>query len=1180
YYWDSQTGDFALKLHGGRIDADAWFENWYLKNIKPEDIKAVKEGYVSKLTKLMKHPQRGERTTEELYGEIVKLRKRLFGSNVVDEYNSQIIERLKKEGRILADFFDKNIKRFSEKRKILAAIFTEFKPDIVRSVIEGRESPRIELKKLKDWLKYDMPIDDVAKLIRALKEPTHYVHVTGSVNSLAADLKVFGEWLLERWGSEGKVTFVVKEKRFTDEATKADIDALLELDEFKTLRANERFNIVISGSNSPGFNLNSINEKTKALLRKAQEGRAVFGFKGEVNNHTINRIGINHFRLFLSREIETKRTTGIFWDENEYEAPTPVVLELPAWIPVSDRWGKAITTIQFYRAKKEFIKRHGNFNEAARRMQQEGGTFVENVYPQALLLPLEYKGDLRDEYRIADKKKFPTLLSYARGKRQQLLDERAEEVMGEGNYVSDIYVFKEGPKEGKDAVDINDIAEHSEVFVAGKENVLVKGGFLDLNKWSFEAGKAEAERRPYSGENRTLISHDSIRRLDPSMRFSFNLLYFFTPNLLIDVYNRYRRDEGRFAELMTDVNFYLDAHKPAQRDKDKASQEVIPVYNKGYVGMTEEGAIVFGRRRLLGGALKVKIGGKEKAVLSWGEEDVYSDINLPNFQDEEQTLVKSEAEGRDIVIYTPMISKIDYEAFDSKYNNGAKVYVGKGRVNLVVYNNKINCIVEGDVMMPSMGVVISLSKEKFSQLLGELTERSDNQNNGEERVAYVWKQAPGLEWTFEWPKDSPKLKWYYGGGALLVKDGNNLVKDQFAERENFVKEGWFNLLSMQTQENPVQSWKRVPKMVMGVTDKNRFFAVSFSGRSAVYKGANFAEAIDIIEKHLQRGEKIKDAFNLDGGSSVSFNVVDNDGILLTTSWPCIGPDNSEGIRRPISSYAYLKPKAEAKSSSSGVFEEGKEAIFAAQDILLKAIPTELHPARIEQTKDKLDELYADVMKLTPDELKGDERSTLLYMIAAQKQLLLEIETAYQAATLGRDARVILDLSIIPPSQQKEVRRRIEAVQRILKTAVPDKAKDTQKADTGVVLLQGLGGNPQFSQNDIIISDRKIANGVKHFIIDKGMTEDNALYVTPYLIAYARGLVSINNENYNTLIGRLDGLYRMIAKATMPEALREMLKNPDWTIANIIVAMIPDVEAYGQEYVERLQRQAWAVLVAA
>ncbi|MFH1868007.1 MAG: hypothetical protein ABH843_03450, partial [Candidatus Omnitrophota bacterium] len=47
YYWDSQTGDFALKLHGGRIDADAWFENWYLKNIKPEDIKAVKEGYVS-----------------------------------------------------------------------------------------------------------------------------------------------------------------------------------------------------------------------------------------------------------------------------------------------------------------------------------------------------------------------------------------------------------------------------------------------------------------------------------------------------------------------------------------------------------------------------------------------------------------------------------------------------------------------------------------------------------------------------------------------------------------------------------------------------------------------------------------------------------------------------------------------------------------------------------------------------------------------------------------------------------------------------------------------------------------------------------------------------------------------------------------------------------------------------
>ncbi|GAI67630.1 unnamed protein product, partial [marine sediment metagenome] len=57
----------------------------------------------------------------------------------------------------------------------------------------------------------------------------------------------------------------------------------------------------------------------------------------------------------------------------------------------------------------------------------------------------------------------------------------------------------------------------------GKENVLVEGGFFDLEQWGFRAGRAAAEKRGYDDKPRTIISHDKITRLHPEARVSFNL---------------------------------------------------------------------------------------------------------------------------------------------------------------------------------------------------------------------------------------------------------------------------------------------------------------------------------------------------------------------------------------------------------------------------------------------------------------------------------------------------------------------------------------------------------------------------------------------------------------------------------------------------------------------------------
>lgn len=750
---------------------------------------------------------------------------------------------------------------------LLSAVFCDFRNNIYEAVLGAGET-QLDKAKLETWLKYKLPVDDIDDFIERVRKPTHYIHVTGSVNGLAADLKVFAEYLLTGWGNDGTVTFVAKDERVGPDATIGDIEALLATDEFsrlRKLRDEGRFKIVSSGSKSPGVNFRTISGEFRSSLDEVSNNRAVLGIKGETNNFTSNLINYEHFRFLLSRDIETRRMMGVFWDVNETESPIPVVLRVPAGIAIADRWVKALFATQFYRARNEFEKSGNPDYDAARKtIAQTGLSFVEVAYPEALFLPAKYEG-LEEEYSKADKEHFPTLLSYARYKRQELFNGIAASIIGRSNYRGEIYSL-EG--DGR-TLGISSIEKGAGRF---KANVLVSGGIFDPKAWDIGTVRAGDIDTAYADSRRTLVSHDWVFNNVEGARVSINALYFFTPTLL-NIYNRYRQD--RPEERIEDVNFYIDAFRTEE------GYENGPLYNKAYFGIDDSGNLIFGRRRLLGGTMTIN--GKE---VRWAETQV---VDSPD----------KVPPAEDVLIYTPMMAKSD--ASISNRDNGYTIPVGEGRINLIIINNKIKAIVKGDVLLPSVGIVVSLSEGKFKEIFGEDASKFDGRRFS--------GKLPEASFKFDWPENTPTPRWYLGGGTMLVMDGENLVADKTAEIKNFTEEGWFNLLSMQTQETQVQDWVRGPRMVLGTTKNGKMFAFSFSGRSALYSGVNFAEAIEIIKRELaERGEEIQNAINLDGGSSVAFNVKGDDGKIYTTSWPAVGPDNAEGLRRPVSGCVYFIDK--------------------------------------------------------------------------------------------------------------------------------------------------------------------------------------------------------------------------------------------------------------------------------
>jgi len=341
--------------------------------------------------------------------------------------------------------------------------------------------------------------------------------------------------------------------------------------------------------------------------------------------------------------------------------------------------------------------------------------------------------------------------------------------------------------------------------------------------------------------------------------FYLNFLYFATSNIVY-LYNKLRSQNTN--EKLKFENFFIDYIY-------KQGFETFPLYNKAVITYTKDGKIAFENKKLASGLLSIN-GSK----FEWHEDDV-----------------NSENMEKDIIIFTPYIKNeelsrmyVDFRTFTMN--------VGQGRYNIVIINNKIVCIRHGEVKQPSLGIVLSLNERVFNRLKKafKILEIEDGYYNFDEKYSISLKL-----------NKSKNSIWSFGGGTMLVQNGENLVKDKNEAFKSFLEEGWFHPLSMQTQETQVQEWVRGPRTVIGIDKSNGFFTAVFSGRTKESRGARFDEVVAILSKEI--GE-LKNVMNLDGGASSCLALIYKNE-LFEISYPCTSDYTSSGMVRPVNSGLFI-----------------------------------------------------------------------------------------------------------------------------------------------------------------------------------------------------------------------------------------------------------------------------------
>ena len=342
-----------------------------------------------------------------------------------------------------------------------------------------------------------------------------------------------------------------------------------------------------------------------------------------------------------------------------------------------------------------------------------------------------------------------------------------------------------------------------------------------------------------------------------------NYLFFLTPRLAA-LYNHLR--EGRPREQTALRGGHLDYMLTLQ---DGRREETFPLYRKACMAMLKDGSFRFFHFRLGGGACTVN-----GQPLRW-----------------EADCVDAQKPGK-IAVYTPYASRGDEGASKFTYTKA----VGEGRINLVILQDQIACVRDGDVLLPCMGAVLSLEKEWGARFLSACGLKPAGGGY------YSWERAPKLTVTLDPPEGfSPEewgsVQWAYGGGLTLIHNGENLFSDDASAAAHLDREGWASPLSSQTQESDVASMVRHPRTAIGLTWQGKLFALVFSGRSSVTAGADYREMCLLAQRLVP---DVKEMMNVDGGGSSVLGMVTN-GRLIEYSWPSTTPGTPAGMARPIHS---------------------------------------------------------------------------------------------------------------------------------------------------------------------------------------------------------------------------------------------------------------------------------------
>ena len=395
----------------------------------------------------------------------------------------------------------------------------------------------------------------------------------------------------------------------------------------------------------------------------------------------------------------------------------------------------------------------------------------------------------------------------------------------------------------------------SQLFADGQQGILAHTVRIDA------ARNAQVIKCPKNVSPRAMFSENETGMIS-------NFLFFMTPKLAA-LYNSLRSD--RPYEQADAASGHLD-YMLCYRDGQRI--ETFPLFRKSCIALKENGEFLFFNFRLGGG--KATVGG---ITLRWSAGDVDGISNSP------------------VCVYTPYLSMQDEDADRNVYRR----VVGEGRVNLVILQDRICSVRRGDVMLPSVGVVISLTEEAAHPILQQLQPLEDGYYDASALDLTVHLDAPqGID-EDTWAK----VQWAYGGGLTLMLEGEGLC-----DGDNLMRwmreEGWMSPLSRQTQESSLHTLTKHPRTAIGVTQSGALVIIVYSGRSKHSSGADYREMIDIAR---QLYPDIRTLMNADGGGSAVLGLAVN-GSFLELSLPAASTDSCVGMVRPINTVLYLAAEKE------------------------------------------------------------------------------------------------------------------------------------------------------------------------------------------------------------------------------------------------------------------------------
>lgn len=388
----------------------------------------------------------------------------------------------------------------------------------------------------------------------------------------------------------------------------------------------------------------------------------------------------------------------------------------------------------------------------------------------------------------------------------------------------------------------------------------------------------------------SLMVHEDIREsaADAPHRLQLcsNFLFFLTPKLA-ELYNQLREDRPR--EQLREKQGHLDYQL---HWKSGRRVESFPLYRKAVLAKKRDGKFILCQYALGGGKLQISGGGGTRTDISWTAEAV-------NFVEEK------EGDSAEILIYTPYLSRDDDG--EGMFANSYRRLVGEERINLVIIQNKIHCIRRGNVVLPSIGVVVSFNEKHGQQVLATLglTEQEDGYFDVDGLTLEVTLDGP----TQIDPEGWKQVEWAYGGGLTLITEGQSIYGAEdirHMEKETGAirlrEEGWLSPLSRQTQESALHVLVKHPRTAIGIAKNGDLFVLVFSGRTRMSMGADYQEMCHIAKQLIPDVEAM---MNVDGGGSSVLGLA-IDGHFIELSYPATSMSSCAGMVRKVNTVLNLE----------------------------------------------------------------------------------------------------------------------------------------------------------------------------------------------------------------------------------------------------------------------------------